>query len=165
MVFPCFFWFPYWFCKENQRKTIRKPIPADSGTSPEIPSGSLSIPSFLFHLYWREENIQSGLLWTCSGPLRSLFLLLSLLWGSFSGTSPESLLVVWPPPGSSGWLWPPPSSLCLLLRVITSGLSRMSKEIHADPCRHGGRREYTQHPLIIRGRFRISDDLKTTISI
>ena len=47
------------------------------------------------------------------GPLRSFLLGLSrlcLLWGSFSGTSPESLLVVWPP-GSSGWLWPPPSSL------------------------------------------------------
>ena len=55
------------------------------------------------------------------GPLRSFLLGLSrlcLLWGSFSGTSPESLLVVWPPPGSSGWLCPPPSSLCLLLRVI-----------------------------------------------
>ena len=57
------------------------------------------------------------------GPLRSFLLglsllCLSLLRGSFSGTSPESLLVVWPPPGSSGWLWPPPSSLCLLLRVI-----------------------------------------------
>ena len=41
------------------------------------------------------------------GPLRSFllglsFLCLSLLWGSFSVTSPESLLVVWPPPGSSG---------------------------------------------------------------
>ena len=58
-----------------------------------------------------------------SGPLRSFLLglsllCLSLLRGSFSRTSPESLLVVWPPPGSSGWLWPPPSSLCLLLRVI-----------------------------------------------
>ena len=56
------------------------------------------------------------------GPLRSFLLglsllCLSLLRGSFSGTSPESLLVVWPP-GSSGWLWPPPSSLWLLLRVI-----------------------------------------------
>ena len=65
-----------------------------------------------------ERRIPYGLLWTCSGSLLSLFLLLSLLWGSFSGTSPESLLVVWPPRGSSGWLWPPPSSLCLLLRVI-----------------------------------------------
>ena len=55
-----------------------------------------------------ERRIPYGLLWTCSGPLLSLFLLLSLLWGSFSGTSPESLLVVWPPLGSSGWLWPPP---------------------------------------------------------
>ena len=38
------------------------------------------------------------------GPLRSFLLGLSrlcLLWGSFSGTSPESLLVVWPP----GLLW------------------------------------------------------------
>ena len=47
------------------------------------------------------------------GPLRSFLLglsllCLSLLRGSFSGTSPESLLVVWPPLGSSGWLWPPP---------------------------------------------------------
>ena len=57
----------------------------------------------------------------CSGPagtLLSRFLLLSLLWGSFSGTSPESLLVVWPP----GLLWlalaPSFLSLCLLLRVI-----------------------------------------------
>ena len=60
----------------------------------------------------------AGLLWTCSGSLLSLFLLLSLLWGSFSGTSPESLLVVWPP----GLLWlalaPSFLSLCLLLRVI-----------------------------------------------
>ena len=65
--------------------------------------------SFLFHALWREgeRRIPSGLLWTCSGPLLSLFLLLSLLWGSFSGTSPESLLVVWPPLGSSGWLCPP----------------------------------------------------------
>ena len=57
------------------------------------------------------------------GPLRSFLLglsllCLSLLRDSFSGTPPESLLVVWAPPGSSGWLWPPPSSLCLLLRVI-----------------------------------------------
>ena len=54
------------------------------------------------------------------GPLRSFLLglsLLYLLWGSFSGTSPESLLVVWPPLGSSGWLWPL-FPLCLLLRVI-----------------------------------------------
>ena len=64
-------------------------------------------------------RIPSGLLRTCSGHLLSLFLLLSLLWGSFSGTSPEFLLVFWPPPGSSGWLWPPPSSLCLLLCLVT----------------------------------------------
>ena len=57
------------------------------------------------------------------GPLRSFLLglsllCLSLLQGSFSGTSPESLLVVWPP----GLLWlalaPSFLSLCLLLRVI-----------------------------------------------
>ena len=57
------------------------------------------------------------------GPLRSFLLglsllCLSLLRGSFSGTSPESLLVVWPP----GLLWlalaPSFLSLCLLLRVI-----------------------------------------------
>ena len=56
------------------------------------------------------------------GPLRSFLLglsLLCLLWGSFSGTSPESLLVVWPPPGSSRWLWSSPSRLCLLLHVIS----------------------------------------------
>ena len=57
------------------------------------------------------------------GPLRSFLLglsllCLSLLRGSFSGTSPESLLVVWPPPGSSGWLWPFPSSPFIALRVI-----------------------------------------------
>ena len=39
LVFQCFLWFPYWFWKENQRATIGKPIPADSGTSPELPSG------------------------------------------------------------------------------------------------------------------------------
>ena len=58
----------------------------------------------------------------CTGPALGLsflwFLLLSLLWGSFSGTSPASLLVVWSPLGSSGWLWLPPSSFCILLRVI-----------------------------------------------
>ena len=36
----------------------------------------LCIFSFTRH---KEERIQSGLLWTCSGPLLSLFLLLSLL--------------------------------------------------------------------------------------
>ena len=71
--------------------------------------------SFLFHALWREgeRRIPSGLLWTCSGPLLSLFLLLSLLWGSLSGT------FVWHPLGSSGWLWPFPLHLSLLLRVIS----------------------------------------------
>ena len=45
LVSPLWFFmillFPYWFWKENQRKTIGKPIPADSGTSPELPSGPL----------------------------------------------------------------------------------------------------------------------------
>ena len=41
LVFQCFLWFPYWFWKENQRATIGKPIPADSGTSPELPSEPL----------------------------------------------------------------------------------------------------------------------------
>ena len=74
---------------------------------------------FLFSFTRNEEGrIPSGLLWTCSGPLLSLFLLFSLLCDSFSGTSPESLLLVWPALSSSGWLRLPPSSFCLLLRVM-----------------------------------------------
>ena len=87
-----------------------------SGASVSVWASASSF--FSFSRVTERGRIPSGLLWTCSGPLLSLFLLLSLLWGSFSGTSPESLLVVWPPPGSSGWLWPPPSSRCRLLRVI-----------------------------------------------
>ena len=77
-------------------RVIRKK--SDSGASPELRSG----PSvFSLSRVTERGEYRMG----CSGPagtLLSLFLLLSLLWGSFSGTSPESLLVVWPPPGSSG---------------------------------------------------------------
>ena len=129
--------------REKSRKRELGEVP-EQGEAPKQPQSRLEVldkgktkgklieaqsQPTLGHLFWAspssfsftrdgEGRVQSGLLWTCSGPLLSLFLLLSLLWGSFSGTSPESLLVVWPPPGSSGWLWPPPSSLCLLLRVI-----------------------------------------------
>ena len=59
--------------------------------------------SFLFHALQREENT----VWAALDLLGLSFLYFSyLLWGS--GTSPESLLVVWPPLGSSGWLCSPP---------------------------------------------------------
>ena len=72
-----------------------------------------------------EGRIQPGLHWTCSGSLFSLFLLLSLLWGSFSGTSPESLLVVWPPLDSSGYttMWSGPD--------IWDSLKYQSRTAHA----------------------------------
>ena len=77
-------------------------------------------PSSVFSLSRVTERGEYSL--GCTGPALGLsflwFLLLSLLWGSFSGTSPASLLVVWSPLGSSGWLWIFPSSPFLALRVI-----------------------------------------------
>ena len=105
------FWFPYWFWKENQRKTIGKPIPADSGTSPELPSEPLPplaswaplagsgplLPLSLSPVTRNKEEIR---LWGLSG---------ASVWAS-----PSSVSL-----GSSGWLWPSPSSLCLLLCLVT----------------------------------------------
>ena len=109
--FSLLFWFPYWFWKENPRKTIRKPIPADSGTSPELPSEPLPplaswaplagsgplLPLSLSPVTRNKEEIR---LWGLSG---------ASVWAS-----PSSVSL-----GSSGWLWPSPSSLCLLLCLVT----------------------------------------------
>ena len=125
MVLLCFGWLPLVFVcfppplvlkgkfNENSKKNQSQPNPGP------LRSFLLGISLLCLFSFPRngERKMQSGPLWTCSGPLLSLFLLLSLLWGSFSGTSPESLLVVWPALSYSGWLWPHPSSL-RLLRVI-----------------------------------------------
>ena len=129
LVLLCVEWLPFvfhWFfgsrngfgnkIKEKLLENQSQPTP---GPLRSLLLG-LSLLSLFSFIRKGEGRIQSGLHWTCSGPLFSLFLVLSLLWGSFSGTSPESLLVVWSPLGSSGWLWPPPSSFCILLRVIKS---------------------------------------------
>ena len=108
------------FCIGFERKTKGTLLENQSQPTPR-PLRSFLLGLSLLRLFSFTRNgegrIRSGEFWTYSGPLRSLFLLLSLLWGSFSGTSPESLPVVWPALSSSGWLWPHPSSLCLL-RVI-----------------------------------------------
>ena len=102
-----FFIFCFGFRIGFERKTKGKLLENQSQPTPGPLRSSLLGLSILCHFSFTrngEGRIQSGPLWTCSGPLLSLFLLLSLLWGS--GTSPESLLVVWPPLGFSGWLSP-----------------------------------------------------------
>ena len=93
--FSLLFWFPYWFWKENQRKTIRKPIPADSGASPELPSGSLSpLPALGLLLRdfpwvspcWPPLG-SSG--WLCPPPSSLCLLLRVIRKKSDSGASPE----------------------------------------------------------------------------
>ena len=95
LVFQCFLWFPYWFWKENQRKTIGKPIPADSGASPELPSGSLSpLPALGLLLRdfpwvspcWPPLG-SSG--WLCPPPSSLCLLLRVIRKKSDSGASPE----------------------------------------------------------------------------
>ena len=89
--FSLLFWFPYWFWKENQRKTIRKPIPADSGTSPELPSGPLPplsqpAPGLLLRDFpWVSpcRLASSGLLWLALAPSlleNTVWAALDLLW-------------------------------------------------------------------------------------
>ena len=74
----------------------------------------------------------------------------SFLYFSFSGTSPESLLVGWPPLGSSGWLCPPPSSLCLLLRVI-----RKKSDSGASPELRSGPSVFSLSRVTERGEYRL----------
>ena len=120
MVLLCFGWSPlvfhcFWgFCigfKRKPMKTIRKPIPADSGTSPELPSEPLPplsqpAPGLLLRDFpWVSpcRLASSGLLWLALAPS---FLSLSpvtrnkeeiRLWG-LSGAS------VWDPPPLSLWV-------------------------------------------------------------
>ena len=111
-VLLCFGWSPFVFhCFLSfrisfERKTEGKLLENQSQPTPGPLRSFLLGLSILCHFSFTRNGegiMQSGPLWTYSGSLLSLFLLPSLLWGSFSGTSPESLLVVWPPLGSSGY--------------------------------------------------------------
>ena len=93
--FSLLFLFPYWFWKENQRKTIGKPIPADSGTSPELPSGPLpplpALGLLLRDFPWVSPCWpplgSSG--WLCPPPSSLCLLLRVIRKKSDSGASPE----------------------------------------------------------------------------
>ena len=120
LVFQCFLWFPYWFWKENQRKTIGKPIPADSGTSPELPSGPvppLSQPAL--GLLLRDFPWVSPCRLASWAPLAGSGPLLPLSLSPVTRNKEEIRL--WGLSGASVSVWASPSSVFSLSRVTERG--------------------------------------------